>query len=132
MMVKLIRAFVFVELLVASPARADFRLQPGTQTAMPAAAEQGPTAETVESSPRLRLALTLSRVASGFGQGVPLGFAVRQIVPPGVRVWFGRGVDRTEPVDWTGGQAWNRVLAAAVAPLGLHVTVASAGVVISR
>ena len=60
-------------------------------------------------------------VAHGFGQNVPLSFAVRQVVPPRVRVSYGRGVDRQQPVSWTGGKPWDQVLRNAVRPLGLHV-----------
>ena len=57
------------------------------------------------------------KVALGFGDRVPLRFAVRQIVPKTVRVTYGRGVNPDALVDWRGGDRWNRVLSRAVAPL---------------
>lgn len=69
---------------------------------------------------------TLARavpIASGFGRHVPLAFAVRQIVPAGVKTTFGPGVDQAAAVDWTGGGPWNEVLRSTVLPLGLRVTV---------
>jgi hypothetical protein len=72
------------------------------------------------------------RSAAGFGQGVPLSFAARQIVPPAMAVKFGPGVDPESSVDWIGGRQWNRVLAAAIAPLGLRLTVGATSALISR
>jgi hypothetical protein len=72
------------------------------------------------------------RSAAGFGQGIPLAFAARQIVPPAMAVRFGPGVDPDSAVDWTGGAPWNRVLAAAIAPLGLRLTVSATAALISR
>lgn len=60
-------------------------------------------------------------VAHGFGQGVPLAFALRQIVPSGARVDLAEGVDPDAAVDWRGGREWNRVLSDAVSPLGLRL-----------
>ena len=60
-------------------------------------------------------------IAHGFGRGVPLSFAVRQVVPARVRVSFGPGVDSTRTVTWQGGKPWDDVLRAAVAPLGFHL-----------
>ena len=39
----------------------------------------------------------------GFGEAVPVHVAARQIVPEGISVVFGDGVDRELPVDWRGG-----------------------------
>jgi len=61
-----------------------------------------------------------SRLAVGFGDDVPLAFACRQIVPPAVKVIYGPGVNPSEMVNWKGGDTWQRVLTAAVKPLGLH------------
>ena len=61
------------------------------------------------------------RVAQGFGHQIPLSFAVRQLVPPAVRVTYGPGADPYALVDWKGGQGWNQVLFRAVHPLGLHL-----------
>jgi hypothetical protein len=59
--------------------------------------------------------------AQGFGEGVPLAFAIRQIVPAGTRVTLAEGVAADTPVDWRGGRAWNRVLADATAAVGLRL-----------
>ena len=61
--------------------------------------------------------------ANGFGSQVPLAFATRQIVPPGVAVRFGLGADPTLLVDWKGGAPWDKVLRASVRPAGLRVIV---------
>jgi len=61
--------------------------------------------------------------ASGFGSQVPLAFAARQIVPPGVSVRYGPGADPAMLVDWKGGAPWDQVLKASVKPAGLHVVV---------
>ena len=60
-------------------------------------------------------------MAYGFGDHIPLSFAVRQIVPATVKVTYGPGADPNALVDWKGGQTWNRVLLAAVKPLGLRL-----------
>lgn len=61
--------------------------------------------------------------ALGFGSQVPLAFAARQIVPPGVTVRYGPGADPALLVDWRGGAPWDQVLKASVAPGGLHIVV---------
>ncbi|ATQ70904.1 hypothetical protein CQW49_23275 (plasmid) [Methylosinus trichosporium OB3b] len=66
--------------------------------------------------------------ARGFGNQIPLAFAIRQIVPPPIKVRFARDVDRGALVDWRGGRAWPSVLRDALRPLGLRV-VARQGVV---
>jgi len=62
-------------------------------------------------------------VASGYGHQVPLAFAIKQIVPHGVRVTFAAGVDPSARVDWVGGRAWNKVLATTVAEVGDRIDV---------
>jgi hypothetical protein len=61
------------------------------------------------------------KVAYGFGDQIPLDFAVKQIVPSAVKVTYGPGADPADLVDWKGGQTWDHVLVAAVKPLGLRV-----------
>lgn len=63
------------------------------------------------------------RRVDGFGQHVSLEFAVRQIVPPHVKVTFAPDVDISRQVNWAGGDTWNRVLASTVAPLGYAIDV---------
>lgn len=61
--------------------------------------------------------------ARGYGHQVPLGFAVRQIVPRGVSISFRGDVDRRCLVDWVGGRGWNKVLATTVAICGDKIDV---------
>lgn len=63
------------------------------------------------------------RRVDGFGHHVPLDFAVRQIVPPHVKVTSAPDVDLSRQVNWAGGDTWNRVLASTVAPLGYAIDV---------
>ena len=67
-------------------------------------------------------------VVAGFGDQVPLSFAVRQIVPARFQVAFGETVDSDTPVDWKGGKPWRPTLSDAVRPLGLTVSVVGATV----
>ena len=67
-------------------------------------------------------------VVAGFGDQVPLSFAVRQIVPARFQVAFGEAVNSNAPVDWKGGKPWRPTLSDAVRPLGLTVSVVGATV----
>ena len=71
-------------------------------------------------------------LAQGFGDQVPLRFAVRQIVPRAVKVTYGPGADPDAAVDWKGGQGWNRVLFNAVRPLGLRLVMSHMAVEIRK
>ena len=72
------------------------------------------------------------KIAAGFGDRIPLSFAVRQIVPSNVRVTYGPGADPNVHVNWKGGEGWNRVLLAAVKPLGLRLVMTSLAVEIRK
>ena len=72
------------------------------------------------------------KVAEGFGDQVPLRFAVRQIVPPAVNVTYGPGAMPDALVDWKGGQGWSRVLFRAVHPLGLRLVMSYMAVQIRK
>jgi hypothetical protein len=61
--------------------------------------------------------------AHRFGNQIPLTFAVRQIVPLGFTVSFGRGINKDARVDWRGDQSWSAALRQAVLPLQLKVRV---------
>ena len=115
--------------LGAPAARADFVVAgyrpptPAVQIAPPANSASGgatkpsgadETSRTDAEAPRFK-------IAEGFGDQVPLRFAVRQIVPPAVAVTYGPGAMPDALVDWKGGQGWNRVLSGAVHPLGLRL-----------
>jgi hypothetical protein len=104
--------------------RADFVI-----TSMPPTA--GPIVQTIpDNSPDP--ASTRFKPAYGFGNRIPLSFAVRQIVPAAVEVTYGPGADPNALVDWKGGQAWNRVLLDAVKPLGLRLVMARMAVEIRK
>lgn len=49
-------------------------------------------------------------VVNGFGAGIPLVIAVRQIVPARYGFVFGDDLDLGLKVDWQGGLPWNQVL----------------------
>jgi hypothetical protein len=113
--------------LGAPAARADFvvpasrstapalpSMAPDAPVAAPSEADAAATSPAASMEPRFK-------VAQGFGDHVPLSFAVRQIVPRAVRVTYGPGADPAAPVDWKGGEGWNRVLFRAVHPLGLRL-----------
>lgn len=115
------------------PARADFQI--GQTAAEPPIVLGSPAMAPpprAYRSPRARVAAPGFTVARGFGQAIPLRFAARQIVPPAITVRYAPGVDQDAEVDWTGDAPWNRVLLAAVQPLGLHVTSGVRSVLISR
>jgi hypothetical protein len=71
-------------------------------------------------------------IARGFGDDVPLDFAVRQIVPHDMHVEYAETVDRQLRVSWKGGKPWRVVLTGLVAPAGLHVTYAARTVRITQ
>jgi hypothetical protein len=56
---------------------------------------------------------------TGFGDQIPLSFAVRQIVPTRFQVVFGKEVDRDGRVVWKGGKPWRSALSEAIKPVGL-------------
>jgi hypothetical protein len=110
----------------AATARADFVI-----TSMPPVQTAPPIVQTIpDKSPEL--ASTRFKLAFGFGDRIPLSFAVRQIVPPAIKVTYGPGADPNAPVDWKGGQAWNRVLSEAVKPLGLRLVISRMAVEIRK
>jgi hypothetical protein len=113
----------------AAPAHADFLLAPSAPPAFPTAgANPGPVSIAV---PPRRRPPSLPAV-EGFGEAVPVHVAARQIVPEGISVVFGDGVDRELPVDWRGGRPWNLVLADVIKPLGLKLSRTASQVSITR
>ncbi|PCJ99016.1 MAG: hypothetical protein COA45_06110 [Zetaproteobacteria bacterium] len=58
-------------------------------------------------------------VIEGFGTDMALALALRQIVPAQYAFSFGKGINPGEVISWTGGQPWNSVLEAALAPLNV-------------
>ena len=114
---------VLAPLIVCAPAQAEFLM-----LSIPdASATQD--AGTPAPHPKLKRRRSKTHVSasepalSGFGDQVPLTFAVRQIVPAHFQVAYADGVQQDAPVDWKGGEPWRATLADAVRPLGLVVTV---------
>ncbi len=59
----------------------------------------------------------------GFGNGIPLVLALREIVPPQYAYSFDPSVDQGALVTWNGGKPWNVALADAVKPLDLGLEI---------
>jgi len=127
----LLPAALGMAVLASFPAHADFQLGhagDGDGSAAPqsvARPEPEPAATEPAMTPRFK-------IARGFGRSIPLRVAAKQIVPAAVTVRFGPGVNPGAVVNWSGNAPWNRVLAAAVRPLGLHITTGARSVLISR
>ncbi len=129
-----------VLVLVLTPcARADFVItlpaQPAADTT-PVFSVAGPMTDTKpgELAPRQGRHPIEPRfgVARGFGDHIPLRFAVRQIVPPALKVIYGPGVSRNMVVSWKGGDGWDHVLSKAVRPLGLRLVMTDMAVEIRQ
>ena len=123
---------LIVAFLTTTPVRADFVLggakPPGVAPARIRAAPSSadlPSEEPEQAAPRFK-------VARGFGNAVPMAFAVRQIVPAAVRVHYGAGIDPDALVSWKGNRPWNQVLAAAVRPLRLRIVTGTDTVLMTR
>jgi hypothetical protein len=119
--------------LAVAPAKAEFVMTPPTDGPQ---ATAGPTDPVPPINRRPRPHFRLHRLApslpasAGFGDRVPLSFAVRQIVPPQFKVAYGGAVDTRAVVDWKGGKPWDATLADALRPLGLTASVSSGAVMI--
>jgi len=111
---------------LGATARADFVI-----TSMPPAPVPPPIVQT-NPDDSADTASTRFKLAYGFGEAIPLSFAVRQIVPPAVKVTYGPGADPNALVDWKGVRAWNRVLLEAVKPLGLRLVMTHMAVEIRK
>jgi hypothetical protein len=88
-----------------------------TQTDIPPA-DSPPDPTPAPAPPRFKMAY-------GFGNRIPLGFACRQVVPRAVKVVYGPGANPQQIVSWKGGDTWNHVLRDAVKPLGLHLVMST-------
>ncbi len=135
-------------LLFASQAHADFALLPQDTSPVPAPAAAA-TALPINVHPdikpgashlsaaaaKVRHANTSSpknRLAEGFGNQIPLSFAVRQIVPPTLKVAFSPGANQSSLVDWTGGRPWPAVLRGVLRPLRLRLAIQKNKITISQ
>jgi hypothetical protein len=114
---------VLTAITLTSAAQADFVVTSMPQATQPPLATEEPANHAAP--PRFKM-------VSGFGDQIPLSFAVRQIVPSTIHVTYGRGADPNALVDWRGGQAWNRTLLNAVRPLGLRLVITEIAVEIRK
>jgi hypothetical protein len=128
-------AFLISGLLFAPCARADFVVAgrpPAAQGAPGGGSPDVGRQESTVSTETPHPAGPQFMVAEGFGDQVPLRFAVRQIVPKAIKVTYGPGADPDAVVDWKGGQGWNWVLFRAVKPLGLRLVMTHTAVEIRK
>ena len=126
-------------LALAPAARADFTIVGSTQPVVgpsPTAIDKAPEVSASQDFPHAIAARHRPpprfATVQGFGEQISLSFAVKQIVPLSVKVTYGRGADPAALVDWKGGAAWDRVLLAAVNPLGLHLVITGKAVEIRK
>lgn len=70
-------------------------------------------------------------VVDGFGDGITLVMAVRDIAPMEYQFSFGREVDLSAPVDWQGGKPWKEVLTGVLKTQGLHGAIYGQMIVVS-
>jgi hypothetical protein len=133
-------ALTIVGLLIAgTTAQADLALlPPDSSPTSKAAAPSPPNAAAADQrpaprkAPRAHLHDPATPTARGFGTHIPLSFAVRQIVPTPIKVSYGRSANQAALVDWHGGRKWTLVLRDAVRPLGLHLKIHKANVLIGE
>ncbi len=140
---KLLPIFLLPALFCTAAARADFAMLPAAPQAPASAsspaspADSGPAVSPAPAPTPIALHPATSTsgrqagkisehaalIAVGFGQQVPLSFAIRQIVPQSIKLRFSPSTDRQALVDWRGGRQWPAVLRDAIRPLGLRLTV---------
>jgi hypothetical protein len=110
-------------LIVCAPAQAEFlMLSIPDASATQDAGTPAPHPKLKRRPPKTHLSAS-EPALSGFGDQVPLTFAVRQIVPANFQVAYADTVKKDATVNWKGGEPWRATLADAVRPLGLVVTV---------
>src|SRR6187551_1621546 len=90
---------LMLAIALVAHSRADFVVTPASE------APQGPSAGKSHSpdpalDPGLHKSTVAFQMAYGFGNRIPLAFAVRQIVPGWVRVSYGPGANPRSLVDW--------------------------------
>jgi hypothetical protein len=105
------------------PIPVDFKLDGPSSAPVAVSVQSAPAPDVAEAAPALSPRLLRPRVvlASGFGHDVPLGFAVRQVVPHHWHIQYGSTVDPQIKVSWQGGKPWGQVLRTFLAPLGLRM-----------
>ena len=119
-------------MMLAAPARADFVLGNTRPASLQAAPTSAAPASPEMSTEAREQPVPQFKVARGFGDAVPMDFAVRQIVPPGVRVRYGVRIHPQTLVSWKGDRPWNQALAAAIHPLHLRLVTGVDTVLITR
>jgi hypothetical protein len=67
----------------------------------------------------------------GFGSGIPLVLALREIVPPQYAYSFAPSVDAGARITWNGGKPWDVALSDALKPIGLGAEIAGTTVKIA-
>ena len=122
---------VLASLIVCAPAQAEFLMMSTPDASAPDASASAAPHPKPKRRPLKALVPPAEPALSGFGDQVPLSFAVRQIVPPHFQVAYADAVQQDAPVDWKGGEPWRATLADAVRPLGLIVTVSGPKVTIA-
>jgi hypothetical protein len=122
---------VLAPLIVCAPAQAEFLMMSTPDASAPDASASAAPHPKPKRRPLKALVPPAEPALSGFGDQVPLSFAVRQIVPPHFQVAYADAVQQDAPVDWKGGEPWRATLADAVRPLGLIVTVSGPKVTIA-
>jgi hypothetical protein len=122
---------ILVPCLAFAPAKADFLMLSTPDAPAPHESEPpAPHPKPKRHPPRTHVSAS-EPALSGFGDRVPLTFAVRQIVPAHFQVVFTDAVQKDAAVDWKGGEPWRATLADAVRPLGLVVIVSGSKVTIA-
>jgi hypothetical protein len=93
-----------------------------------------PIVETILETPQAPVAVAPSddAVVEGFGSGLPMVMALRQIVPPHYRFSFGPGVDPGQRVNWQGGKVWSQIVSDVSSSKGLQSEIAGNVVAIRR
>jgi hypothetical protein len=122
---------VLAPLIACAPAQAEFLMISTPDASAPDASASAAPHPKPKRRPLKALVPPAELALSGFGDQVPLSFAVRQIVPPHFQVAYADAVQQDAPVDWKGGEPWRATLADAVRPLGLIVTVSGPKVTIA-
>lgn len=93
----------------------------------PRAPSRVPAPDTISSAPLATPTASSSSSAyehaEGFGSDIPLALAMRQIVPAQYAYVFSGNVDQGTRISWNGGKPWNDVLADAIRPQGLDLSV---------
>lgn len=140
----IIRISLLLSLVIPAAAQAEFVLQSNNSTTEPIAVQPAPAnagaqneakekADRPEKEAAAPKKIKLHHVrAHGFGNQIPLTFAVRQIVPRGFTVSFDKGVNQEALVDWHGEQSWTAALRQAVKPLKLKVVLEDSTVRIKK